>query len=100
MRDRFGLTQEDFVTEFGRRLYAALLELCGADPPGDWGMLAGSFSTDEMSRISNLRSARMNLGGDPEKLLTDCVGKLRNSKKKDISLEELINEKRHDGKRV
>ena len=100
VRDRFGLTQEDFVTEFGRRLYAALLELCGADPPGDWGMLAGSFSTDEMSRISNLRSARMNLGGDPEKLLTDCVGKLRNSKKKDISLEELINEKRHDGKRV
>ena len=38
--------------------------------------------------------------GDPEKLLTDCVGKLRNSKKKDISLEDLINEKRHDGKRV
>ena len=42
----------------------------------------------------------MNLGGDPEKLLTDCVDKLRESKKKDISLEDLINEKRHDRKRV
>lgn len=100
VRNCLGLVQNDFVTEFGRRLYGALLELYGTDPPGDWGMLAGSFSTDEMSRISDLRSARMNLGGDPEKLLTDCVDKLRESKKKDISLEDLINEKRHDRKRV
>ena len=93
VRNCLGLVQNDFVTEFGRRLYGALLELYGT-------MLAGSFSTDEMSRISDLRSARMNLGGDPEKLLTDCVDKLRESKKKDISLEDLINEKRHDRKRV
>lgn len=99
-RDSLGLRGDDFVTEFGRRLYGELLKLGETDPPGDWGMLAESFSTDEMSRINDLRISRMNLGGDQERLLTDCVGKLRNSKKKDISLEDLINEKRHDRKRV
>lgn len=99
-RDSLGLRGDDFVTEFGRRLYGELLKLGETDPPGDWGMLAESFSTDEMSRINDLRISRMNLGGDPERLLTDCVGKLRNSKKRDISLEDLINEKRHDRKRV
>lgn len=73
VRNCLGLVQNDFVTEFGRRLYGALLELYGQTHRATGECLAGSFSTDEMSRISDLRSARMNLGGDPEKLLPTVI---------------------------
>ena len=96
-RKKLGLCEEDFFTEFGRRIFSHIVKFSDESGGFDWGMLAQSFSSDEMSRISALRSSRDGLENG-EQILEKCVERLRRSHTKEKSLEDIINEKRNSRK--
>lgn len=95
-----GLKPEDFVTDFGRRIYETVISLSEQSDGFDWGMLSETFSVGEMDRINRMRAARADLSNNSEELLKECVGRLRDSHTKDKSLEDIINEKRADRRRT
>ncbi|MBQ9510889.1 MAG: DNA primase [Clostridia bacterium] len=72
------LSQDDFVTEFDRRVFAALLERGSG---GGFGMLADAFSPEEISRMSEMQVARQALSDNSEKVLKDTIDALREAAK-------------------
>ena len=89
---RAGLCGEDFVTEFHRRVFEAILENASEEGAFDFGVLAASFSPDEMGRITKMRVDRGGLSNNNMALLQDCAQRLKKSKTR--SLEETLNEQR------
>ena len=66
----------------------------------DWGMLSEFFTVDEMDRINKMRAIRANLSNNSGELLKKCIERLRDAHIKDKSLEDIINEKRSDRRRI
>ena len=95
-----GLKPEDFVTDFGKRVYDAVLSISGQSDGFDWGMLSEIFTVDEMDRINKMRAIRANLSNNSGELLKKCIERLRDAHTKDKSLEDIINEKRADRRRI
>jgi len=86
------LTGEDFVTEFHRRVFEAILENATGEGMFDFGVLAASFTPEEMGRITKMRVDRGGLSNNGMALLEDCTRRLKKSKTR--SLEETLNEQR------
>lgn len=90
------LSEEDFFTGLGRRLFAfikAKIELDGFSI----GTLAEEFSTDEVSRAISMQTARRDLSNDTDAYKTYAESLRREtSKKSDMSLEDLIMKKRQN----
>lgn len=86
------LTEEDFVTEFHRRVFAAIGENAAEDGAFDFGVLAASFTPEEMGRITKMRVDREGMSNNNIALLEDCTQRLKKSKTR--SLEETIYEQR------
>ncbi len=92
-KDKVGLSAEDFVTEFNRRVYEKMLEY-GSD--FDVGLLGDSFSQEEISRVVKNMVARQGLTENGISVVKQCAEKLRhNRQKQSLTLEELIAIKRH-----
>ncbi len=98
--ETLGLKPADFVTDFGKRVYGAVLSISEQSDGFDWGMLSEIFTVDEMDRINKMRAIRANLSNNSEELLKKCIKRLRDAHTKDKSLEDIINEKRADRRRT
>ncbi len=93
------LTPEDFFTDLGKRLYAAVEE--GIKGDGfTMAALSESFTQDEVSRAHRMLAARMELP-DSEDIFLTYAKELRNEVKSassSLSLEELLAQKRNQNK--
>lgn len=67
---------DDFVTDLGRRLFEAIRENEAAGG-FDMGMLAETFTLDEVSRATHMRQVRENLSDNGETVFDDTVRALR-----------------------
>jgi len=90
------LSEDDFVTDLGRRLFAFIrhkVELDGFSI----GILSEAFTADEVSRAVSMQTARRDLSNDTEAYKTYCTS-LKNevAKKSSLSLEDLILKKRQN----
>lgn len=91
--DKAGLKEDDFVTDFNRRVYLQMLKL---GTGFDIGLLGDELSQDEISRIVRNSVSRQALTDNGEKVLKECIERLKGIKQKEsLSLEELIASKRN-----
>jgi DNA primase len=89
---KIGLTVEDFVTEFNRKIYVKMLEL---GTGFDVGLIGGDFSSEEISRIVKYTVARQELTENGMAVIIQCAERLKQKRQTaDFSLEELIASKR------
>lgn len=72
---------DDFVTDFGRRVFSVLCELENSEAGYSMAMLDQRFSTDEMGRIKSLEVERMGVKND-RTVFESCISGLKNEKKK------------------
>ena len=85
------LRSEDFVSEFSRRVFDAVIEAGDGFEPG---MLNADFSEPEMARIIKMQIAREGLSNTDE-VFCDSIQTLKDSAKKvGMSLEDIIAAKR------
>ena len=73
------LSEDDFVTEFNKKVFARLIER-GFD--GGFGMLADEFSPSEIARTENMCAARQSLSDNSENVLNETIEALKNAVKK------------------
>ena len=103
-RDQPILSEDDFLTEFSRRVFCAVRDRIG---DGDWEISAlnEDFSPEEVGRVFAMRNRRMQLTDNGEKVFSDCVSALKEAvamekaKKSDdpmAALEQLLKNKRND----
>ena len=94
------LYEDDFYTEFNRRVFSYLLS--SYDRDDSMMDINDIFSSDEVGRITKMKINRMQLTDNSEKVLIDCINNLKNSidKKKSEKtntyegLQALLNKKR------
>ena len=99
------LTEEEFLTEFNRRVYAFLLSCRETHGSFDTGYLGEVFTDEEIGRITGMQIARSALVKNDMDVIRENVSVLRDEKRrKDMSsgeldvtmLEELLRKKRKD----
>ena len=73
-RGRIALSESDFMTEFGKRVFAAFMEFEGHF---DIGMLSESFTQDEVSRIVKMQVDRAKLTKNDLSVLEDHIKTLK-----------------------
>lgn len=71
------LKAEDFITEFDRRVFEALIS---PDIGADIGMLGQTFGVDEISKISGMIERRAELTDNGENVLKENIEALRHEK--------------------
>ena len=76
LRGEIELTPEDFFTEFGRRVFVAILD---AEASGgfDMGMLGERFTPEEIGRITKLKLSREKLTQNGKEVLSESAEILR-----------------------
>jgi DNA primase len=98
------LTEEDFLTAFGKRVFLFIrdAELAGGF---DAALMDEVFTPDEIGRIAGMRVSRLRLSENGETVFTDCVAALKDAvaaeKAKSAPasidmLNALLNSKRND----
>lgn len=70
------LTEDDFVTEFNKRVFQRLIER-GSE--GGFGAFADEFSPEEISRMSSMLVARQELTDNSERVFEESVKSLKNA---------------------
>ena len=76
------ISAEDFVTDFGRRVFVALCELEVSESGFSKAMLGQYFTLDEMGRIERLEMERRMLARNDREVFVSCV----NGLKKEVAL--------------
>ena len=76
MRDDVHLTEDDFFTAFGKRVFAFVAENGGA-PTLDSTLMNERFSPEEIGRITELKIKRMDLTENGDTALLESVAALR-----------------------
>lgn len=90
-----GLVPEDFITEFNRRVFAALLACSENGAPVSVSSLGEQFNEAEMGRIVKMSVDRMKLTKNDLDVIRDCAGILQEERQKStLTLEELLRRKR------
>lgn len=91
--EQIGLSPDDFVTDFNRKVYEKMLSL---GKGFDVGLLGEEFSPDEVSRVIKYTVSRQGLTDNGIKVISQCAEKLKKNREKEgLSLEELIARKRN-----
>lgn len=75
--NKISLTEEDFFTSFGKRVFSKILEFTDETGKFEFGMLGEFFTPDEMGRITEFRIRREKLSVNTEDILTDSINKLK-----------------------
>ncbi len=92
--EEIGLAPGDFVTDFNRKIFSEMLKY-GAE--FDLGLVGGTLSQDEMSKLVSYMIARQELTGNGMDVIAECVGRLRDIKASEsMSVEEIIERKRRN----
>ncbi|MBQ9467480.1 MAG: DNA primase [Clostridia bacterium] len=73
--------EEDFITDFDRRVFVGLLSLCAEGIDADPMLLQDRFTPEETAKLLEMRAGRAELKDNGYAILLDCVGKLRLLKK-------------------
>ncbi|MBQ0125916.1 MAG: DNA primase [Clostridiales bacterium] len=68
------LCAEDFITEFNRRVFEAIIN---SDGKTDLGMLAQDFSVSEIARMESMMEKRAELSDNSEKVLKENITALK-----------------------
>ena len=71
------ISAEDFVTDFGRRVFTALCELEVSEAGFSKAMLGQYFTVDEMGRIERLEMERRMLARNDREVFISCVNGLK-----------------------
>ena len=71
------ISAEDFVTDFGRRVFTALCELEVSESGFSKAMLGQYFTVDEMGRIERLEMERRMLARNDREVFVSCVNGLK-----------------------
>ena len=71
------ISAEDFVTDFGRRVFVALCELEVSESGFSKAMLGQYFTVDEMGRIERLEMERRMLARNDREVFVSCVNGLK-----------------------
>jgi len=96
------LSEEDFLTELGRRVFLFIKESEESDG-FDAAMFDTAFTPDEVGRIAGMRVERLRLSDNSTAVFEECVSALKEAvateKKKDVppsfdALNDLLNRKR------
>ena len=90
-RGRIELGEEDFMTEFGKRVFSALTSFEGRF---DLGVLSETFSQDEISRIVKMQVDRNKLTKNDRSVLLDHIRTLKSEsayRPSDDALDEIKN---------
>ena len=77
LRGELTLSEEDFVTEFSRRVFAAIMEQQRADGGFLFEMLGQSFTTEEMGRLTRMEQKRRSLTENGIAVLRASIDTLR-----------------------
>ena len=104
-RDEPVLSENDFLTEFSRRVFCAIRDRIG---DGEWEISAlnEDFTPEEVGRIYGMRNRRMQLSDNGDKVFSDCVAALKDAVGKEkiaqtddpmAALQEILKNKRNDG---
>lgn len=75
-RGEIDLSEDDFVTEFNRRVFSHLRE---KGSTGGFGAFAEEFSPEEISRMSSMLVARQELTDNSEKVFLESIESLKNA---------------------
>ena len=87
------LAEADFFTEFNKRVFAEIIRLTDSDVAFDEGLLAQTFTVDEMSRIVKMKIDRGGLVNNDE-IFKECINTLKYNKN---DLWRKLNERREKG---
>ena len=90
---------DGFFTEFGRRVYGAILSLSeqGGFVPS---MLGESFTVEEMDRIEKMRLDRSKVARNTPEVLSDCLESLKQASARDgMDIDDIINSKKNKKKK-
>ena len=90
-RGRVALTEDDFLTEFGKRVFTALTSF---EDRFDTGMLSETFTQDEVSRIVKMQVDRNKLTKNDLAVLQDHIKTLKSEaedKPSDDALDDIKN---------
>ncbi|MBO5294263.1 MAG: DNA primase [Clostridia bacterium] len=93
-RGEIALAEEDFVTDFNRRVFAAIMRMHRSEGGLRPELLGMEFSPDEMGRIEKNEIARQQLSNNGPEVLRSAVNVLKDAKQKgnagETSLDERI----------
>jgi len=87
------LAEADFFTEFNKRVFVEIIRLTDSDVAFDEGLLAQTFTVDEMSRIVKMKIDRGGLVNNDE-IFKECINTLKYNKN---DLWRKLNERREKG---
>ena len=87
------LTPEDFFSDFGKRVYAFILEHFGGGEL-EFGLFNGEFSERETGRIMQMKVMRDGVSNG-EQILSECIDTLKDAKnRKSMNIDDIIKMKR------
>lgn len=76
------LSEDDFVTDFGRRVFLALCELENSEGGFSKALLGQSFTVEEMGRIEKIEIDRRMLLRNDRSVFESCISGLKNESRK------------------
>ncbi len=83
-----GLTSDDFVTSFSRRIFDAMCWLEGSEGGFSKSMLAQSFTPEEMGRIEKIELDRRALARNDKAVFISCIEGLKSEKNKASAMDD------------
>ena len=87
------LTESDFVTEFNRRAFAAVMRLHGSEGGLRYELLGMDFTPDEMGRIEKTEMQRRQLSQNGPEVFRSAVNVLKDARKKESMQKGDLNER-------
>ena len=96
------LSEDDFSTEFSRRVFNAICELERTEEGFSKAMLGQSFSVDEIGRIESIEQKRHALSTNTKEVFAEGVKNLKDAKKNSESadISSIFEKKRLEMKRL
>lgn len=84
------LSPDDFYTDFGRRVFEAIMDLEGSDGGFMYSLLGESFNPDEMGRIQRMEQKRRQLTSNGADVFESCIMTLKSAKAKESESEDWL----------
>ena len=81
-RKKIDIDAEDFVTEFGKRVFSALCELESSEAGFSRALLGQYFTVDEMGRIEKIELDRRMLARNDRSVFESCIEGLKSESRK------------------
>ena len=91
------LTADDFMTEFGKKVFVALCELERGEFGFSKAMLGAKFTVDEMGKLEQIEQNRRKYTKNDKEVLVECIRNLKEEKNKSENQDDInfwLNSKR------